>query len=153
MLQFFVRIVVYIVTLDTIHTVRRYGARRYFSMDQLHAHRKKRVFDGLPTNSSVRCGAFNKKYSSTRRCGLFFLESYGAVRCGAVKPHRTAPHLKKKNLREKPQEGLFWPLIPKSEASYKTKKKLSKLRAHAMFVEQTSAMNDERLLHRTQRNP
>ena len=99
MLQFFVRIVVYIVTLDTIHTVRRYGARRYFSMDQLHAHRKK------------------------------------------------------KNLREKPQEGLFWPLIPKSEASYKTKKKLSKLRAHAMFVEQTSAMNDERLLHRTQRNP
>ena len=75
--------------------VRRYGARRFFSADQLNPHRKKRLFYGLPPystvrdNPTVRCGAFF--FCGAVRCGAvrcgadcFFLESYGAMRFGAV---------------------------------------------------------------------
>ena len=70
-------------TSDTVYTVRRYGARRFFSTDQLNPHRKKRLFYGLPPYSTVRCGAvrFFAFYGAVR-CGFFFLESYGAVRFG-----------------------------------------------------------------------
>ena len=69
---------------DTVHIVRRYGARRYFSTDQLIPHREKRLLYGLPPYSTVRCGAFFVFYDAVR-CGFFFLESYGAVRCGFVR--------------------------------------------------------------------
>ena len=86
---------------DTVHTVRRHGARRFFSTDQLNPHRKKRLFYGLPSYSTVRCGAVfkntyrtNYSYGAVRfvclftvRCGAdrFFLEFCGAVRRGFVR--------------------------------------------------------------------
>ena len=60
-------------TFDTVHIVRRYGARRLFCYDQLNPHREKRLFYGLPPYSTVRCGA-----------GFPPLEPYGAVRCRFV---------------------------------------------------------------------
>ena len=84
-------------TFDTVHIVRQYGARRFFSTDQLNPHRKKRLFYGLPPYSAVRCDAFFfwiilrcgavlifvllESYGAVR-CGLFDAKSYGAVRCG-----------------------------------------------------------------------
>ena len=69
-------------TFDTVHIVRRYGAWRLFSTDQLNPNRKKRLFYGLPPYSTVRFGAFFFVFDNpTVRCGAFFV-FYGAVRCG-----------------------------------------------------------------------
>ena len=76
-------------TFDTVHVVRRYCcARRFFSTDQLHPHRKKRLLHGLPPYSTVRGGAvFSFSDNPTVRCGadFFFLESYGGVQQYAVR--------------------------------------------------------------------
>ena len=114
-------------TFDTVHIVRRNGARRFFSTDQLNPHLEKRLFYGLPPYSTVRCGAFSLLMilrrgavrcrvfffvffrcgavrifffqNPTVRCGAVLIEakSYGAVWCGL-----TAPHRKKKPHRKKP---------------------------------------------------
>ena len=112
-LQFCVRIIVSIVAFGTAHMVRRYGARRFFSTDQLNPHRKRRLFYGLPPYSTVRCGSFfllsiilrcgavrflfftvrcgaDFLQNSTVRCGSVLLEAKSYA-CGSVKPHRTAP--------------------------------------------------------------
>ena len=79
-------------TFDTVHIVRGYGARLFFSTVQLNPHRKKRLFHGLPRHI-LRCGAVRFLFRTVRcgavrcgavRCGAVLLEakSYGAVRCG-----------------------------------------------------------------------
>ena len=69
------------VTFDTVHVVRRYGARPFFSTDQLNPHRKKRLFYRWPPYSTVRCGAVFKICIPTVRCVSFFF--FLTVRCGA----------------------------------------------------------------------
>ena len=80
-------------TFDTVHIVRRYGAWRLFSTDQLNPNRKKRLFYGLPPYSTVRFGAFFFVFDNpTVRCGAFFV-FYGAVRLNRTAPHRTVKSL------------------------------------------------------------
>ena len=67
------------VTFDTVRMVRRYGARRFFSTDQLNPHCKK-PFYGLPPYSTVRRGAVFLFDNPTVRCGSFFFQRCGAVR-------------------------------------------------------------------------
>ena len=74
--------------------VRRYGARRFFSADQLNPVYGLPPYSTVRDNPTVRCGAFF--FCGAVRCGAvrcgavrcgadcFFLESYGAMRFGAV---------------------------------------------------------------------
>ena len=96
-------------TFETVHIVRQYGVGRFNCTDNLNLHRKKRLFCGLPLNSTVRCDEFFFVDNPMVRCCavcfylflwcgavliFFFLESCGAVRCCEVvleAPHRTTP--------------------------------------------------------------
>ena len=114
--------------------VRRHGARRFFSTDQLN-HRKKRHFYGLTPYSTVRCGAFLffSRCGAVRiiflkntkvRCGAILVRGK-FIRCGAVRLNRTAPHRTvSKNRPVKSLEindtevYIYFPLPMRSPCSY-----------------------------------
>lgn len=76
---------------DTIHFVRRYRARRLFSTDQLHPHRKKNLFR-IATTFYV-CGAVRWYFSIFLRCGevRFCLRQNRTVNSLGISS--TRPHL------------------------------------------------------------